>query len=473
MPTLKLHAPQSFEQGFAAIRSEQDVPSTFPQEVIEAAVAATDAYAGSRRDVRDLPFVAVDPPGAMDLDQAFHAERIPDDGYRVHYAIADVAAFVPAGGPVDREARRRGTTLYSPDIRTALHPPVISEDRASLLAGTTKPCLLWTIDLDPSGAPINATVARATVRVKEAISYAEAQKRIDEGSDDVLALLKEVGLLRQQQEADRGGISLNLPAQEVVEQNGSFALEYDQPIPVEGWNAQISLLTGIVAGRMMRDAGIGVLRTLPPPRKQDLRRLRHQAQALGVDWPDEVEYPDLVRSITPDSPTNMAFLLKAARSFRGAGYVGFQGELPELSQHGAIASHYAHVTAPLRRLVDRFGNEIVLALSAGTDIPSWALEALDELPSLMGKAKSRESALEKAMVDFAEACVLSGHIGQEFHAFVVDVDPKRDRAVLQLRDPAVVANIEPNGRTLAEEIVVTLAAVDTKKRTVTFIPASP
>lgn len=465
---IRLSAPAAFEAGFAAIRTELDVPPAFPDDVLAAAEAAFPADV-DRVDARHLPFVAIDPPGATDLDQAFHAEQ-RGEGYRVHYAIADVGAFVEPGGPIDLEARSRGTTLYSPDTRTPLHPAVISEDRASLLAGTEKPALLWTIDLDSDGLPVANRIERAMVRVSEAIDYKTAAARIEAAGDPAapLPLLRTIGQLRQEQEAARGGVSLNLPSQEVVERDGTYDLEYDASLPIENWNAQISLLTGIVAGLAMHDAGVGILRTLPPSRKQDLRRLRRQAVALDVDWPDDLDYARFIRTIEPDTPSKNAFLLKAARSFRGAGYVGMNGSRPEHPEHGAIASIYAHVTAPLRRLVDRFGNEILLALHADEEPPAWAVEAVEELPSLMGRAKSKESALERSMVDFAEAMVLAPHIGEIFHAFVVDLDERRERATLQVADPAVVVHMDPGGFELAEEVDLRLVAVDPTKRTVEF-----
>ena len=465
-----LHAKGSFEDGFARIRTELDVPENFPDEVLAEAEAAQPAPV-ERLDARHIPLIAIDPPGATDLDQAFAAERL-GDGYRVFYAIADVAAFLTPGGAVDTEARKRGVTLYSPDLRTPLHPPRISEDRASLLTDGDKPALLWTIDLDGSGMPTNSSFQRAQVRTRENIDYKTAQRRIDErsdGGDGSLSLLGEIGPLRQKVETARGGVSLNLPAQEVVETNGSYRLAYDASIPVEGWNAQISLLTGIVAGNAMYDAGVGVLRTLPPPRKQDLRRLRNQAKALGIDWPDGLAYADMVRNVHPNSPQESAFLLQAARSFRGAGYVGFSnGDLPDRPEHGAIASIYGHVTAPLRRLVDRFANEILLALYAEEEPPAWAVEALDELPSQMGKSRSKESALDRTMLDFVEALCLSGQVGQTFEAFVIDVDKRRGRATVQIPDPAVVAHIDPDGRKPAESLTLKLEEADAHERKIRF-----
>ena len=161
MPTLVLRGPRIFEQGFARIRQELDVPSAFPGPVMAEAASAGPATAPDDRiDARNIDFVAIDPPGATDLDQAFSAER-RGGGYRVSYAIADVGDFIGPGGALDAEARDRGTTLYSPDTRTPLHPPVLSEDRASLLAGTEKPALLWTIDLDEVANPIDWRLERA------------------------------------------------------------------------------------------------------------------------------------------------------------------------------------------------------------------------------------------------------------------------------------------------------------------------
>lgn len=467
MPRVVLRAPRTFERAFESIRGELDVPKRFSAEVLEEAERATASNDGDRIDARHLPFVAVDPPGATDLDQAFMAERL-GDGYRVLYAIADVGAFLTPGGTIDIEARKRGATLYSPDTRTPLHPPIISEDRASLLAGTEKPALLWTIDLDDAGNPTTWNLARATVKVDEAISYVEAQKRIDAGNDERMQLLSEIGTLRQNREAERGGVSLNLPAQEVSEHDGSYRLEFDQTLPVEGWNAQISLLTGIVAGNTMFDAGVGILRTLPPPFPDAIERLRHTARFLSLDWPAEVSYPDFVRNLTPNTPSCNAFLLQAARSFRGAGYVGFDGETPRYPEHGAIASVYSHVTAPLRRLVDRFGNEILLALFADERPPTWAIEALEDLPSLMGQSRQRESALERAMLDMAEALVLEHSVGEVFDGFVVSIDNKRERAVAQIAEPAIVSYIPSAGRTLAEYVKLRVDDVDVAKRHVDF-----
>ncbi len=476
MPGIVLRAPSVFEAAFHSIRTELDVPLRFPADVLVEAEEARPDESNDRIDARHLALIAIDPPGATDLDQAFAAEHTTN-GFRVFYAIADVGAFVTPGGAVDVEARRRGATLYSPDMRAPLHPPVISEDRASLLPGLDKPALLWTIDLDRDGRAVGWRLVRAVVRVAEAISYREAQLRIDRASaggpsadDENLMLLSVIGRLRQDREAERGGVSLQLPAQEVVRRSDGYVLEFDQPLPIEGWNAQISLLTGMVAGRVMADAGIGILRTLPPANPADIDVLRRIAAVLDLGWQADTDYATFVRSLEPTTAARNAFLVQCTRLFKGAGYLDITGEAPGNAAHSAIASLYAHVTAPLRRLVDRFGNEILLAVLADKEPPAWATEALSDLPSLMGRARQRESSLERALLDMAEVLTLENHVGDVFDSVVVDVSPSRGQATVQIPEPAVVARLQLGSLELAERIKLRLTATDREQRAVTFEP---
>src|SRR3954453_18017941 len=131
---------------FAAIRAELGVPDEFPAEALAEAEGIAAPPPLPELDATDVELVTVDPPGSRDLDQAVHlAAR--GAGFRVTYAIADVGGFVRPGGAVAAEARRRGRHLYSPDKRTPLPPPVLSEGAASLLPGELRPAVLWTIDL--------------------------------------------------------------------------------------------------------------------------------------------------------------------------------------------------------------------------------------------------------------------------------------------------------------------------------------
>ncbi len=471
MPRQPVRCPPDPEivAGFERIRERLKIPAEFPQDVLQEAKEAAaagpqvpDSAAANIRDARDIPFVAIDPAGSTDLDQAFAAQR-SGDGYIVSYAIADVAAFITPGGPIDKEARVRGVTLYSPDRRTSLHPEAISENAGSLLAGRERQALLWTIELDAAGVLGDARIERARVRNRQELSYREAQDlAVSAGPDSPIGLLREIGERRLALEAERGAVSLALASQEVVRRNdGRYDVEYGETLPVERWNAQISLLTGIAASRIMIEGGIGLLRTLPRPGERMIGRLRRTASALGVKWPADISYADLVRDLRGDTPQRAAMLSQSARGLRGAGYVAFHDhDVPKQLEHSAIASTYAHVTAPLRRLCDRFANEVLVALCADQTPPAWAVEALDELPSLMGRARTRDRNLEREVVDFIEAVALEGSVGQTFNAVVTDVDHERDRGRIQLFSPAVVARLPAAGLTLGDEVRVRLTYAD-------------
>ncbi|MDQ1712565.1 MAG: hypothetical protein QOE45_2015 [Frankiaceae bacterium] len=448
--------------GFAAIRRELGLPATFPEEVVAEAAAARAAH--PRADRTGVELVTVDPPGSTDLDQAYGAVRRPA-GYRVSYAIADPGAFVRPDGPLDAESRRRGSTLYCPDERVPLYPPVLGDGCASLLAGEVRPAVLWTFDLDAEGEPTSVAVERATVRSRVQLDYATVQRALDDGTAaEPLVLLREIGTLRQERERDRGGVSLRTPAQEVVRTPGGYALAYVAPLPVEDWNAQVSLLTGMCAARIMLDGGVGLLRTMPRPDPSTVELLRRSASGLGVDWAGE-PYAAFVRGLDPAKPAHAALLNLATTLLRGAGYTAFDGARPAQPEHGAIAAPYAHATAPIRRLADRFVSETVLALHDGRDVPDWCRASLPDLPGLMAHAGNLERELERAVLDYVEAAVLAHRVGETFDAVVTAVDERG--ATIQLADPAVRARVA--GRApLGERVRVRLARADPATRTVAF-----
>ncbi|MFJ3584150.1 RNB domain-containing ribonuclease [Streptomyces sp. NPDC090127] len=480
MPRRHLHVTGAAEAplraALRALRTELAIPDSFPPAVLAEAEAAAKAPRLPGYDATDLPFFTIDPPSSTDLDQAMHLARRADGGYRVHYAIADVAAFVTPGSALDAEAHRRVLTLYFPDGKVPLHPAVLSEGAASLLPDEPRPALLWRIDLDAQGRRVATDVRRALVRSRAKLDYAGVQRRIDAGTaEEPLALLRDVGRLREALEAERGGISLNVPEQEIVEQDHTYALHYRAPLPVDGWNAQISLLTGMAAADLMTAAGTGILRTLPTAPVGEVARLRRSAQALGVEWPHHVSYADVVRSVDPADPRHAAFLQECTTLLRGAGYSVFtDGSVPTPAVHAAVADEYTHCTAPLRRLVDRYAGELCVSAVAGEEPPEWVRAALPALPDEMATGSRRANTLERESVDIVEAALLAGRIGEIFDAYVIDVKD-REPAVgtVHLDDPAVVARIE-GGTTrlpLGEWLRVRLTQADPGSAKVRFAPA--
>ena len=490
--------PAEVVRALDELRARYEAPTAFPPEALAEAEAAATSWAQDgparllaegARDARDLDLVTIDPPGSMDLDQAVLLERLPawseaagasvGDApgsaatYRIHYAIASLATFVTPGGALDAELSRRGETIYAPDAATPLHPEVLSHGAASLLEDVDRPACLWTIDLDARGEVVSARVERALVRSRARLTYGQVQAAIDgEGTlpssapTDLPGLLAEIGRLRLEREIARGGISMTTPEQvvevtEAAESAGDsesaeapgpsgYRLAYRVPVPAEQYNAQISLLTGMCAARIMVECGIGILRTLPPARPEDYARLRRVAAALGIDWPAAQPYSELVRGLDHAVPAHAAFMDQAMSLFRGSGYLAFgaggvgvpaddEASDAEEAVHSAIAARYAHVTAPLRRLVDRYGEEVCIAACAQAPVPEWVLQALPDLPGVMEQTGKRARAIGRGALTALEALVLRGHEGEVFDGVITS--EREGRGELVLTEPAVVTEV--------------------------------
>lgn len=497
---VSLHAPKgsvaaaTIKEGLDALiaKAQQDseLSVEFPPGVLAEAEEAAASWRDRARDHEDLTavaFVTLDPESSTDLDQAMHLERT-GAGYRVHYAIADVPLFVPLGSALDAEARRRGATVYLPDRRIPLHPPVISEGAASLLPDQEAPAFVWILDLDAKGEVTAVDLRRAIVRSREKLDYDGVQAQIDAGDPHpMMALLQEIDDLRAALEVERGGASLTVPEQEVEADGEHVRLRWRELHPIEDANAQISLMTGMAAATIMLEGGAGVLRTMPPADATNIARFRRQAEVLGIPWADGLTYGAFLRTLDWRDPAHLALLNQAASLFRGASYAAFTTpeEIPEDHEQAALAAPYAHTTAPLRRLVDRFVLLACLAHVRGEQLPADLREALPLLPELMRESAARGGALERDAVSLVETAALEALVGETFSAAVIERregktptgkdgkkngTPSQTRVEVQLTDPPVTAWI-PIDAEVGTVIQVHLDSVDIPGRTARFSAA--
>jgi len=429
------------EPRFAEIRAEEGIHAQRSDHVLaEIAQGGQDEdpshVQGERTDLTDLPFVTIDPEGSTDLDQAVLIEA-DGQGWRVRYAIADVAAHVVPGGAIDVEAWARVETTYCPDIRIGLHPPQMSEGYASLLPGQRTKAVVWDLSVDAVGELHTIDVRRAWVTSAHKYSYEQLTADPPREAQGLLAHMRGLGDARRSALARAGAVSLPKPSQEVVRKDDELTLEFRAALPIEDDNAQVSLLTGSAAARLMLEVGVGVLRTMPPASDASLQRLRNQASALGVAWSADESYAQVLTTLDASSPRGAAFLAAAISLFRGAAWQPFDVAggipVPDPVTHGALAAPYAHVTAPLRRLVDRYGTEVCLAHAAGREIPGWVADALPRLGTSMETGVRRGNRVDRACIDAVEAAVLAPHVGEVFEGVGLDAD------TVQLSRPAVVA----------------------------------
>jgi exoribonuclease R len=228
----------------------------------------------------------------------------------------------------------------------------------------------------------------------------------------------------------------------------------------------------MAAAGIMVAGMVGVLRTLAPADPDGIARLRRVAAALHVPWATDTSYPDLVRSLDPSRPDHAALLTASTSLLRGSGYVTFDGDLPEERRHSAIAAEYAHTTAPLRRLVDRYAGEASVALCAGEEVPGWVREALPGLPETMRESARRANTYERELLDLVEAVVLRPRVGEEFPGMVVSVSADTPTSgEVMVTEPAVEAKLESGSGAplpLGQEASVRLTEADPARRRVRF-----
>jgi exoribonuclease R len=215
----------------------------------------------------------------------------------------------------------------------------------------------------------------------------------------------------------------------------------------------------------MQSAGVGLFRVMEEPDAREVKGLRHAAHCLGLRWARDTPLDRFARSLSTDDPKAAAFLLSVRRASGGASYAPFTpGVAP---WHAAIASTYAHATAPLRRLADKYVLATVVAISAGRSVPTAVAEAFERLPKVMDAAEARTSKIDREVVDLVEAVSMMGRIGQQFTGAVIDID-QRGGVKVQIDDPAIIARVEVRGKQPGDVLSLRLDRVDSEQRLVSF-----
>ncbi|RAV33956.1 RNB domain-containing ribonuclease [Corynebacterium heidelbergense] len=476
------------------IHTEFGLPEKFPPDVTEEAARAQDLYPDGRKECTEVPFVTIDPPGSMDLDQAVHIESLAGvgggdaagGGWRVRYAIADVAAFVTPGGALERESLRRGQTVYLPDGSVRLHPPELSEGSASLLPDQVRPAVVWDMNVRPDGEVDSFDVYRATVRSVARFDYAGVERdRLAGQLHPAIEDLPAVGRARMSSDKRRNAINLRLPSISVEPEESiphtaarTYRLSIDPREPMNDYNAEVSLMAGMCAAAMMVRAGRGLVRTLPPASPKQLAGFDTAAAALGFHRAQE-SVGELLNRVDASSPQGMALMRDAQGLLRGASYYAFgvgdssqrgsksaaSGDAADVPIHAGVGGHYAHVTAPLRRLVDRYAMEICLAIASGKPEPDWVVRGYQQVVETMGFSTSLANKVDRACLDLTEAVALQPWVGHNFAAAVLHA--AKETADVFISEPPVTAPC--SGRPAeGSQTDVTLVSADAKQRSVRF-----
>lgn len=428
-------APRAFS--LIAIH-KHGIPFVFPPAAIEEAeVAAKLPLSEARReDLRHLPIVAIDPADARDHDDAIWAEPDGEGGFRAIVAIADVSFYVRPGGQTDREARKRGNSVYFPDRVVPMLPEVLSADVCSLKSGADRAAMACHLSIDAHGRVKDFRFTRALVRIAEVIAYEEAQRRIDskEAGPHLVHLWDAWRLLEKARHA-RDPLELELPERRVVLDSAGKIAEIairerlDAHRVVEDF-----MIAANVAAAKALEAKVApvVYRIHEPPNREKLVALKDYLATFDRKLSlGQVITPSLFNRMLKDiaDEAEKALIMEAVLRSQTQAYYG-----PRNAGHFGLAlGSYAHFTSPIRRYSDLLVHRaLVDAYDLEQPRPSVGVPPtsglsdrdradLARVSEAISNAERRAMEAERETIDRYVAAWLSGKVGEVFDTRITGV----------------------------------------------------
>ena len=431
-------APRAFS--LIAIH-KHGIPHIFPEDAIAEAERAAKLTLSEahRQDLTDLPIVAIDPADARDHDDAIWAEPLPEEqggGWRAVVAIADVSFYVRPGGELDREARRRGNSIYFPDRVVPMMPEVLSADVCSLKEGERRAAMVCHLTITPDGRVAEWFFQRALVRIHEVIAYENAQARIDDGTaaDHLKHLWDAWRALNAAREA-RDPLELELPERRVMldEQGRIAEVALRERLDAHRVVEEFMIAANVAAAKALESKVAPVVyRIHEPPTREKLLALKEYFATIGQKLAlGQVITPSLFNRMIRDvtDPGEKALVMEAVLRSQTQAYYG-----PANAGHfGLSLGSYAHFTSPIRRyadllvhraLVDAFGIEQPKpgsGLPPTTGLSERDRDDLTRITDAISKTERRAMEAERDTIDRYVAAWLSSRVGEVFPTRITGV----------------------------------------------------
>jgi ribonuclease R len=414
-----------------------DLPDEFPEDVLEeareqVALFREDDLHG-REDFTGDVVVTIDPPDARDFDDAVSVTIDPKSHHwQLSVHIADVAHFAPAGGALDREARKRGTSVYLPQKVLPMFPEAISNALASLQQDRVRYVKSAIMDFTPAGVRTSARFANGAIRNRKRLNYdqvsaiyadIDAERQVTGIAPEVLELLlrmRDLAMILRRRRIKRGALELSMPEAE---------LEYDEHGKVSGAHfarhdishqviEEFMLAANEAVAEHLTTLGVSFLRRVhPAPEPSKLRAFADFARSLGYKMESATDRFALQKILqtSANRPEVYAVHYALLRSLKQAVYS------PEEEEHYALASkNYCHFTSPIRRYPDLTVHRLLARWlktgRAGSD--EVELMALGEHCS---KAERRAEAAERELIKVRLLTYMSERLGEEFEAVITGV----------------------------------------------------
>ncbi|MEP9373139.1 ribonuclease R [Mesorhizobium sp. KR1-2] len=414
-----------------------EIPHIFPAEVIAEADAAKAATMDRREDWRDVPLITIDPADAKDHDDAVYAEPDTDEknpgGIIAIVAIADVAAYVRSGTALDREALKRGNSVYFPDRVVPMLPERISNDLCSLKQGVGRPALAVRMTFSAEGRKIRHSFHRIMMRSHAKLAYSQAQAAIDGAPDDVTGPILETILkplwaayeVLKRGRDSRQPLELDLPERKILlKPDGTV----DRVIVPDRLDAHKLI------EEFMIQANVSAAETLEA-KKQSLVYRTHDAPSLAKQEGLREFLATLGLSLARGAQMKPSQFNQILSRVKGAEHEALVNEVVLRAQSQALYSpenlghfglnlrRYAHFTSPIRRYADLIVHRALIgALNFGPDgITRGEEERLEDISELISATERRAMAAERDTIDRLIAGYLADHLNDTFDARISGV----------------------------------------------------
>ncbi|MBT0668967.1 ribonuclease R [Novosphingobium profundi] len=428
-------APKAFS--LIAIH-KHGIPNVFQEETLAEAeaVAKVPLNPDTREDLRHLPIVAIDPSDARDHDDAIWAKPNASGGFDALVAIADVSFYVRPGGAIDREARKRGNSVYFPDRVVPMLPEILSADVCSLRSGEDRAAMACHLSIDAKGKVVDWRFTRAIVRIDEVIAYEEAQARIDEGraGENLQGLWACWKALAEARKA-RDPLELELPERRVkLDEKGRITeIATRERLDAHRVVEDFMIAANVAAAKAL-EAKVApvVYRIHETPSREKLVALKDYLATFDKKLAmGQVITPGLFNRLLKDiaDESEKALIMEAVLRSQTQAYYG-----PRNAGHFGLAlGSYAHFTSPIRRYADLLVHRALVDAyhleqpAPGGEIPATSglserdREDLGRVSDAISQAERRAMEAERETIDRYVAAWLASRVGEVFDCRITGV----------------------------------------------------
>jgi ribonuclease R len=430
-------APKSFS--LIAIH-KYGIPFEMPEEAEAEAhkVSKLPITAENREDLRHLPIIAIDPRDARDFDDAIWAEPNGNNGFNAIVAIADVSYYVRPGSALDREAAKRGNSVYFPDRVVPMLPHALSSDKCSLRAGEDRAVLACHMVIDGKGRATSWRFSRAIARISANIPYPDAQAAIDGKFESPhIVPLKNLWtcwkLLKSARDK-RNPLGIDMPERRIAldEAGRVTGVALREHLDAHQVVEDFMIAANVVAAKALEQLKSPLIyRVHEEPSREKLVALKDYLQTFGIEFAlGQVIRPATFNAILqkvselPDAEEIRPQIMEAVLRSQTQAYYTPQN----VGHFGLALGSYAHFTSPIRRyadlivhraLVNAYGLEVQPNDQTGISVKDF--ERLDVTSEMISRAERRAMEAERETVDRYVAAYLAAHVGEIVDARITGV----------------------------------------------------